>query len=208
MRGPRSILLALLALLPGLAAAEPADPRGQVTFAGVVDDEGRSALDLSAEIDLDDLRLSGFAARGGLETSPTTLGYGELTWGDLRVGGGRIDDDWGVHLGYAPRFRWRPHRRFELRTRVDVALEGQNRDLLASMNRRVKLQIRLQQTVEGLSVVAISYYGVGLVGYGFKALKAAGVALPTDLATGLSVPLVVVIVWWAVRRLKRVVGEH
>jgi len=95
-----------------------------------------------------------------------------------------------------------------LRTRVDVALEGQNRDLLASMNRRVKLQIRLQQTVEGLSVVAISYYGVGLVGYGFKALKAAGVALPTDLATGLSVPLVVVIVWWAVRRLKRVVGEH
>ena len=42
--------------------------------------------------------------------------------------------------------------------RVDVALEEQNRDLLQSMDRRVQLQLRLQQTVEGLSVVAISYY--------------------------------------------------
>lgn len=52
-----------------------------------------------------------------------------------------------------------------LRTRVDVALEAQNQKLLQSMDRRADLQLRLQQTVEGLSVVAISYYAVSLAGY-------------------------------------------
>ena len=46
-----------------------------------------------------------------------------------------------------------------LRTRVDIELERQNQELLAQMNNRAKLQLRLQETVEGLSVVAITYYG-------------------------------------------------
>src|SRR5690606_18426517 len=49
-----------------------------------------------------------------------------------------------------------------LRTSVEVEVEKQNRNLLASMNDRARLQLRLQQTVEGLSVAAISYYVVGL----------------------------------------------
>ena len=52
-----------------------------------------------------------------------------------------------------------------LSTRVDIVREQQNQALLASMNRRARLQLRLQQTVEGLSIAAITYYGVGLVGY-------------------------------------------
>ena len=52
-----------------------------------------------------------------------------------------------------------------LSTRVDIARERQNQALLASMNRRARLQLRLQQTVEGLSVAAIVYYMAGLVGY-------------------------------------------
>ena len=44
-----------------------------------------------------------------------------------------------------------------LRTRIDVELERQNRNLLQSMNRRARLQLRLQQTVEGLSIAAVSY---------------------------------------------------
>ena len=61
-----------------------------------------------------------------------------------------------------------------LRTRVDVALEQQNRDLLAAMNDRTRLQLRLQQTVEGLSVAAIAYYVVSLFGYLAKGAKDAG----------------------------------
>ena len=91
-----------------------------------------------------------------------------------------------------------------LRTRVDVEMQQQNRDLLRSMNERTRLQLRLQQTVEGLSVVAISYYAVGLAGYLFKGLKDAG-ALPFDpsIATALSVPVALGAVWLMVRRIRR-----
>lgn len=90
-----------------------------------------------------------------------------------------------------------------LRTRVDIELEQQNRDLLESMNRRARQQLRLQQTVEGLSVAAVSYYVVGLIGYMFKALKESG-RFPVDpnLATGLSVPLVLLLVYAVVRRIR------
>lgn len=52
-----------------------------------------------------------------------------------------------------------------LRTRVDVERSAQNQKLLESMDRRADLQLRLQETVEGLSVVAISYYAVSLLAY-------------------------------------------
>ena len=90
-----------------------------------------------------------------------------------------------------------------LRARVDVALEAQNRDLLASMDRRARLQLRLQQTVEGLSVAAITYYVVGLVAYLAKAAKSAGLPVDPDLAAGLAILPVAASVWLAVRRLRR-----
>ncbi len=95
-----------------------------------------------------------------------------------------------------------------LRTRVDVALEQQNHRLLTSMDRRAHLQLRLQATVEGLSVAAISYYVVGLIGYAFKAAKSAGAPLDAEVATGLAVPLVVAAVWLLVRRIRRHVGSQ
>ncbi len=64
-----------------------------------------------------------------------------------------------------------------LRTRVDIEREQQNLEMLAQMNRRAKLQLRLQQTVEGLSVAAITYYAVGLIGYLAKAAVGLGQAL-------------------------------
>lgn len=90
-----------------------------------------------------------------------------------------------------------------LRSWIDVELEKQNSALLQSMNRRAKLQLRLQQTVEGLSVAAISYYVVGLVSYLAKALHDAGLPLEPGLVTGLSVPIAVLAIWWIVRRIRR-----
>jgi uncharacterized membrane-anchored protein len=97
-----------------------------------------------------------------------------------------------------------------LRTRVDVEIERQNRDLLHSMNERTRLQLRLQQTVEGLSVAAISYYIVGLIAYVLKGLKDAGLGPDPALGTALAVPLCVLFVAWAVRRIRRRHrdGEH
>ncbi len=75
-----------------------------------------------------------------------------------------------------------------LSTRVDVTREKQNQAVLESMNRRAAAQLRLQQTVEGLSVAAITYYIVGLVGYAAKGAKAAGLAVSPDLAMAVSIP--------------------
>ncbi|HVI51115.1 MAG TPA: DUF3422 domain-containing protein [Candidatus Sulfotelmatobacter sp.] len=92
-----------------------------------------------------------------------------------------------------------------LRTRVDIALEEKNRDLLKSMNKRAELQLRLQETVEGLSVVAISYYCLGLLGYLAKGLKAAGLHIDSDLTVLFGVPVVLGLVVVGVRRLKKAV---
>lgn len=92
-----------------------------------------------------------------------------------------------------------------LRTRVDINLEAQNSDLLQSMDRRAKLQLRLQQTVEGLSVAAITYYLVSLVGYLARATADLGISIPYNLVTGISIPFVAALVWYGVRRAKRLV---
>ncbi|MFQ5466575.1 MAG: DUF3422 family protein [Kiloniellaceae bacterium] len=89
-----------------------------------------------------------------------------------------------------------------LRTRVDIQLEAQNTDLLRSMNRRARLQLRLQQTVEGLSVAAISYYLVGLVSYAAKAAKSAGLSVNAELVAGIAIVPVVAAVAFGVRRLR------
>jgi uncharacterized membrane-anchored protein len=89
-----------------------------------------------------------------------------------------------------------------LRTRVDISTETQNQELLKSLHRGQRVQLRLQETVEGLSIAAITYYVVGLLGYGSKAVKAAGVHVNSDLMTGLSVPLAALFVWWVLRRVK------
>lgn len=94
-----------------------------------------------------------------------------------------------------------------LSTRVSIAREKQNQALLGSMDRRARLQLRLQQTVEGLSVVAISYYVVGLISYASKGLEAAGTGIDSAIVSGLAIPLVAVAVALTVRWVRRrVVG--
>jgi len=90
-----------------------------------------------------------------------------------------------------------------LRTRVDVELERQNRDVLQSMNRRAKLQLRLQQTVEGLSVAAVSYYVVGLISYLAHGAEDAGAAVDPTIVAAISVPFVVLAIALIVRRIRR-----
>ncbi len=95
-----------------------------------------------------------------------------------------------------------------LRTRVEISMEKQSRDLLRSMDERASLQLRLQETVEGLSIVVLSYYLLGLVSYGLKGLKASGVKFDTELVTGLAIPIVVFAVYFSVNRLKKKLHSH
>lgn len=96
-----------------------------------------------------------------------------------------------------------------LRTRVDIATEAQNQQLLEKLTRGQELQLRLQSTVEGLSIAAISYYVVSLLLYGGKALKGAGVPLNPELAAGALIPLVLWAVWRTTRRIhEKLHGAH
>ncbi|MBF9031570.1 DUF3422 family protein [Rhodobacterales bacterium HKCCE3408] len=89
-----------------------------------------------------------------------------------------------------------------LRTRVDVGRSAENQALLASMDRRAALQLRLQKTVEGLSVVAISYYAVNLVVYLLGPVTEATHISKTLLTALVALP-VVLAVWLIVRRIRK-----
>lgn len=95
-----------------------------------------------------------------------------------------------------------------LATRVEIDRALQNQALLASMDRRASLQLRLQQTVEGLSVAAFTYYVVGLVGYVAKGLKESGVLqMAPEVVMGLSLPVVVLVAALGIRRIRRAVEQ-
>jgi uncharacterized membrane-anchored protein len=87
-----------------------------------------------------------------------------------------------------------------LRTRVDVERSAQNQKVLSSMDERADVQLRLQQTVEGLSVVAISYYAVNLVLYMVGPVEKFYGISKTVLAAGVT-PLVLLGVWLMIRRI-------
>ena len=88
-----------------------------------------------------------------------------------------------------------------LRTRVDMATEEQNSQLLAKLTKGQELQLRLQTTVEGLSIAAISYYVISLLLYLGKAGKAAGLPIHPEMAAGALVPLVLWVVWRTNKRI-------
>jgi uncharacterized membrane-anchored protein len=94
-----------------------------------------------------------------------------------------------------------------LRTRVDVDRSAQNQSLLESMDRRSDLQLRLQHTVEGLSVVAISYYAVSLAGYlSYPVAKMVGIS--KEMMTAGLTPFVILAVFLMVRQIRKGFNGH
>ena len=90
-----------------------------------------------------------------------------------------------------------------LRGRIEVAIGRQNQDLLTAMNDRAEAQYRLQKTVEGLSVVAISYYALGILAFAAAPIAGRVDGLGVKEIVGLAVPLVLLAVWLSIRKLRR-----
>jgi uncharacterized membrane-anchored protein len=95
-----------------------------------------------------------------------------------------------------------------LRTRVDIELERQNQELLAQMNRRAKIQLHLQETVEGLSVVAITYYASQLVNYLAKGGKTYIAPATPEIVTAISIPVIAVLVGLGLRRMRKALAAQ
>jgi uncharacterized membrane-anchored protein len=95
-----------------------------------------------------------------------------------------------------------------LRTRVEIEQQQSSQALLEALNRRQDLQLKLQATVEGLSVAAITYYIVGLVSYLAKGAQKIGWPLSPETTAALAIPVVALSIWWSLRRLHRTMFVH
>ncbi|EPJ50052.1 MAG: hypothetical protein OFPI_20790 [Osedax symbiont Rs2] len=90
-----------------------------------------------------------------------------------------------------------------MRTKVELSIQEQNQQLLTSMDRRSRIQLMMQHTVEGLSVAAISYYSIGLVKYIIEATGTGALPLSKPQLVGWSVPVIIGTVWFFTRRVHR-----
>ena len=91
-----------------------------------------------------------------------------------------------------------------IRTRIDMSIEKQNQNLLKSMDRRAKMQFRLQQTVESLSVVVLTFYVLSLLSLALQGVPDDGyMGLGPDTIVALMIPVVLGIVWYLTRRVKK-----
>jgi len=95
-----------------------------------------------------------------------------------------------------------------LSTRVDIEQQQSSEANLIAMNRRQRMQLHLQSTVEGLSIAAITYYVAGLIGYLAKAANKLGYSLSPELASACSIPVAAFVIWSVGRRLHRIVARE
>lgn len=94
-----------------------------------------------------------------------------------------------------------------LRTRVDIILERQNQSLLSSMALRAKMQLRMQQMVEGISMVAITYYVTNLIGKIAEALHIVGWKINPQLVEGVSIPIILLITAIGIKRIHTIIAN-
>jgi len=94
-----------------------------------------------------------------------------------------------------------------LRTKVDIVIERQNQGLLSSMALRAKMQLRMQQMVEGISMVAITYYAASLIGKIAEALHALGWHVDAELVEGASIPFILVIIAISSKRIHKIIAN-
>ncbi|HZY68330.1 MAG TPA: DUF3422 domain-containing protein [Devosia sp.] len=89
-----------------------------------------------------------------------------------------------------------------LNLRIGLDLQIQNKSVLETIASTAQSQFRLQATVEGLSVIAISYYALGILSYVLAGpLEIAH--FDKALAVSVAAPFAILTVWWAVRRVRR-----
>jgi uncharacterized membrane-anchored protein len=94
-----------------------------------------------------------------------------------------------------------------LRTRVDIIIERQNQSLLTSMALRAKMQLRMQQMVEGISMVAITYYAASLAGKIAETLHALGWKIKPELVEGLSIPFILIVIVISSKRMHKIIAN-
>lgn len=94
-----------------------------------------------------------------------------------------------------------------LRTKIDIIIERQNQALLSSMALRAKMQLRMQQMVESISMVAITYYAASLIGKIAEALHSVGWHVDAELVEGVSIPFILIIIAISSKRIHKIIAN-
>ncbi|MGE7958293.1 DUF3422 domain-containing protein [Pseudomonas sp. NPDC089530] len=90
-----------------------------------------------------------------------------------------------------------------LQARVQVEMEEQNSEILKSLNARADTQIKIQRAVEGLSIIAISYYLLSLLKLVYSGVHLLGVDIePRQALLGMA-PLAVAILALILVRIRK-----
>jgi len=96
-----------------------------------------------------------------------------------------------------------------LRTKIDLVLQEQSLELQRSVDETTKTQMMMQHTVEGLSVIILSYYIIHLAGFIFESLEASQM-INVSLATvkAIFVPIAITLSWFLTFRARRLIKGH
>ena len=96
-----------------------------------------------------------------------------------------------------------------LRTKIDLILQEQSLELQKSMDETTKTQMIMQHTVEGLSVIVLSYYTIHLAGFVFESLEASHIInISVQTAKAIFVPIAIGISWYLTFRARRYIRKH
>jgi uncharacterized membrane-anchored protein len=94
-----------------------------------------------------------------------------------------------------------------LQTRIQVEIEFQNTVQIQAMAERAAVQVKIQRAVEGFSIIAITYYLLGLLKITFEAADHAGLHVDPLIMLG-SVPIVIGAVVVCIARVKHALSAH
>lgn len=96
-----------------------------------------------------------------------------------------------------------------LRTKIDLILQEQSLELQRSVDETTKTQMIMQHTVEGLSVIVLSYYIIHLAGFIFESIETSHILyVPLATAKAIFVPIAIAISWYLTFRTRRYIRKH
>lgn len=91
-----------------------------------------------------------------------------------------------------------------LQARAQVELEAQNIQILESLNQRAQTQIKIQKAVEGVSVIAITYYLLSLLKLMYQGGEALGLVLSSQVAVLACIPVTIFVLWHSHQKISKV----
>lgn len=90
-----------------------------------------------------------------------------------------------------------------VRTQIEMGVQIQNKNLLESMEVRARAQLRLQETVESLSIVAITYYIIGLLSTLVDPINFEKVFFNKQIFLALCVPIILILIWYIAKIVRK-----